>query len=159
MLEAKSVFEKCCVSQAWVQHMAVARPFSSEKELFNRSEFIWFQLEEKDWKEAFAGHPKIGDIESLRKKYAQSKTWSTQEQSGMDEANEKVIQELADLNEKYEKKFGYIFIVCATGKSAFEMLEILKKRIHHSPDDELKIAASEQNKITQIRLQKLLNEI
>jgi 2-oxo-4-hydroxy-4-carboxy-5-ureidoimidazoline decarboxylase len=106
--------------------------------------------------EAFKIHPRIGDIESLRKKFASTASWASDEQSGASEAAEDVLHELSEGNDHYEKKFGYIFIVCATGKSATEMLTLLKNRLHNNPEAEFAIACEEQKKITNLRLDKLL---
>jgi 2-oxo-4-hydroxy-4-carboxy-5-ureidoimidazoline decarboxylase len=153
--KATETFRKCCGSENWAKQMAHARPFSSETELQNRAEDSWKKLSTDDWMQAFDAHPKIGDIESLKKKYGATKGWSENEQSGVNGADEQVINDLAAYNQNYEQKFGYIFIVCATGKSAGEMLSILKDRIVNSPDRELTNAIEEQKKITRIRLEKL----
>lgn len=155
---AKSEFLRCCSSLAWAEKMVRARPFSHENELHQKAESIWFSLNEANWLEAFAGHSKIGDLSSLRKKYQNTKAWSEGEQSGVDGALEETLIELQKLNHLYEEKFGFIFIVFATGKSADEMLDILKARINNERNKELELAAIEQNKITLLRLQKLLQE-
>ena len=108
-----------------------------------------------DWREAFAHHPKIGDVESLRRKFASTSVWTAGEQSGVVGAEEAVLTALAEGNAAYEARFGYIFIVCATGKSAGEMLEILQTRLLSGPRTELRVAAEEQKKITRLRLEKL----
>jgi 2-oxo-4-hydroxy-4-carboxy-5-ureidoimidazoline decarboxylase len=105
--------------------------------------------------EAFEHHPKIGDINSLKEKYPNTKEWASDEQAGINVASEEVLHAVAKGNEDYEKKFGYIFIVCATGKSAGEMRQILESRLMNNPDEEIQIAAEEQNKITKLRLEKL----
>jgi 2-oxo-4-hydroxy-4-carboxy-5-ureidoimidazoline decarboxylase len=117
----------------------------------------WFQCSEQDWKEAFARHPEIGDVESLKKKFASTAEWASGEQSGVNTATQQTIETLAEGNRAYKKKFGYIFIVCATGKSGKEMLEILQSRMTNDPEDEIQVAADEQNKITKLRLEKLLD--
>ena len=99
---------------------------------------------------------RIGDVESLAKKYANTKTWAAGEQKGVESADRAVIEKLAEGNTAYEEKFGHIFIVCATGKSAAEMLAMLEARMKNDPKDEILIAAAEQNKITRLRLKKLL---
>jgi 2-oxo-4-hydroxy-4-carboxy-5-ureidoimidazoline decarboxylase len=132
------------------------RPFASSDDLKVTSDTIWISAEEKDWKEAFTHHPKIGDVSALQKKFA-TKEWAKEEQSGVGAASEDVLDELVKGNSEYEKKFGYIFIVCATGKSAQEMLDLLKKRLLNSAQEELKIAAREQNKITHLRIEKLFS--
>jgi 2-oxo-4-hydroxy-4-carboxy-5-ureidoimidazoline decarboxylase len=134
-------------------------PFDSEEELFQKAAEIWFyQCSEKDWLEAFTHHPRIGDIKSLEKKFATTKTWAGAEQAGVQKGTTEVIAELAKGNEEYEKKFGFIFIVCATGKSAEELLNLLKDRLGNRYEEEVKIAMGEQAKITGLRLQKLLTE-
>jgi 2-oxo-4-hydroxy-4-carboxy-5-ureidoimidazoline decarboxylase len=155
--QAKEEFMRCCGSARWAGKMAAGRPYMGEDELFHYSDKIWFDLGKEDWLEAFSHHPKIGDIESLSKKFADTKQWAEGEQSGVNAASREILQELADGNQAYEDKFGYIFIVCATGKTAGEMLEILKERLNNTPETEIKTAMKEQNKITHIRLEKLLN--
>ncbi len=151
----EEAFSSCCGSRSWAQAMIAGRPYASEDELIRQCEASWQKLSTADWLEAFAAHPKIGDIESLKKKYSSTKAWAEQEQSGVGGAAEELLKELSALNEAYERKFGYIFIVCATGKSAYEMLGILKRRIDNPPDEELKTAIEEQKKITRLRLEKL----
>lgn len=155
--DAKAEFTRCCGAENWVDKMVSSRPYKDEKDLLDSAEKIWLELSEQDWLEAFRHHPKIGDVNSLAKKYANTKQWAEGEQSGVNSATNDVIQKLADGNQAYENKFGYIFIVCATGKSAEEMLDILETRLHNSPGNEIKVAMYEQNKITKIRLEKLLN--
>jgi 2-oxo-4-hydroxy-4-carboxy-5-ureidoimidazoline decarboxylase len=125
-------------------------------ELLEDAEEIWFDSSPEDWKEAFAQHPKIGDLDSLKKKFASTAGWASGEQSGVGAASEQTLKALADGNRLYEEKFGYIFIVCATGRSAEEMLGMLQSRLQNKPEEEIKIAADEQNKITKLRLEKLL---
>lgn len=122
------------------------------------AEAIWWDLDESDWLQAFAAHPKIGDVESIRRKYAAQATWSLQEQTGVHGASEAVLQGLAAGNAAYEAKFGFIFLVCATGKSAAELLAILTARLPADRASELRVAASEQAKITALRLRKWLTE-
>ena len=156
---AKKEFLKCCTSEEWAKRMANSIPFEDMECLQEVAEDIWEKrLKEKDKLEAFAGHPKIGDVNSLKEKYANTAAMAGHEQSGVDSASDKTINELARLNKEYEEKFGYIFIVCATGKSADEMLNILKNRIANSAEKEIQIAAEEQKKITQIRLNKIFTE-
>ncbi len=153
--EASSTFERCCGSQKWIHTMTVSRPFHSPDDLFLRAESIWNNLEETDWKEAFAHHPKIGGMDLLRRKFLAVRTWAEDEQAGTGIASEAALRALAVENVKYERKFGYIFIVCATGKSADEMLLLLRERLRNHPDEELRISAGEQSKITRLRLEKL----
>ena len=147
----------CCGSSAWVYKMLPFFPADDLVELLEDAEEQWFKCSEEDWKEAFAHHPKIGDIDSVKKKFTGLAQWASGEQSGVSTASPKTIEALAEGNKKYEDKFGYIFIVCATGKSAEEMLEILGSRLSNDPKDEMEIAGDEQNKITKLRLEKLLD--
>lgn len=154
--KAESAFLSCCGSRRWAQKMAEARPFADFAGLLNQAEEIWQNLETGDWLEAFAAHPKIGAKKAVRQATAQSAEWSHAEQSGTRSATDSEQIELAKSNRLYEEKFGFIFIVCATGKSAGEMLETCRQRLDNNDDAEILIAAEEQNKITKIRLRKLL---
>ncbi|RAU18864.1 2-oxo-4-hydroxy-4-carboxy-5-ureidoimidazoline decarboxylase [Nitrincola tibetensis] len=156
-LAAANALRQCCVSEAWVVRMLGARPFEYEHELYATAEACWQGLDRADYLQAFEGHPKIGDVGSLRAKYANTKVLAAGEQAAVSDADEQTLRALAEGNTAYEARFGYIFIVCATGKSAEEMLSLLNARLSNSPDDELAIAAAEQNKITLIRLQKMLS--
>jgi len=147
---------KCCGSRKWAERMLAARPFASREAILSAADDIWQKLPPEDWIEAFRHHPKIGDLNSLRMKYAGNKEWSQGEQSGIEGASETVLQGLVEGNAAYENRFGHIFIVCATGKSAVEMLSLLKERLKNTPADEIKVAMGEQAKITRLRLEKLL---
>jgi 2-oxo-4-hydroxy-4-carboxy-5-ureidoimidazoline decarboxylase len=154
--ELRDAFFRCSGSNVWTESMLGAKPFQDHSTLFANSNSSWQTLTKSDWFEAFKIHPRIGDIESLRKKFASTAAWASNEQAGASHAPEKVLKELHEGNDDYEKRFGYIFIVCATGKSAAEMLKILKERLHNDPDTEFAIACEEQKKITDLRLDKLL---
>jgi 2-oxo-4-hydroxy-4-carboxy-5-ureidoimidazoline decarboxylase len=123
--------------------------------LFIQAEQIWSECDQSDWREAFSQHPKIGDMESLREKFASTADWASGEQSAVQSASPEVIAALAEGNRTYEEKFGYIFIVCATGKTAEEILVLLRSRLPNRPEVEIQIAAQEQLKITKLRLEKL----
>lgn len=155
--EAESELLKCCGSRRWAHRMVQARPFADWDELTKKAEQIWWALEPADWLAAFHSHPKIGEKKAAATTSEQSKQWSEAEQSGVSNAAAETLQGLAELNPQYEKKFGYIFIVCATGKSSEEMLRILRARLENCSDDELRIAAGEQARITQLRLKKLID--
>ena len=155
---ARAFFSRCCTSERWIGGMASARPFSSQEQLERKAEEVWAQSDRQDILQAFEGHPKIGDINSLKAKYASTSKMAGHEQSGTEGADDKVLQSLAEGNQTYEARFGYIFIVCATGKSAAQMLALLEARLNNAPNDELAIAAAEQQKITQIRLRKLISD-
>lgn len=147
-------FYQCCSSKNWAWKMAQSRPFETIESLLQLAQEIWKKLSTEDYLEAFEGHPRIGDMNSLKKKYS-TREWSAQEQSGVDACSDEILEELAKFNSLYEKRFGFIFIVCATGKSAQEMLDLLKSRIDNEKVDEISNAANEQAKITRIRLEKL----
>lgn len=153
----------CCGSARWARLMAEARPFASAEAMAVTSDAIWASLEREDWLEAFAAHPKIGDTRSeigdTRSGGAGRPSepgWSQQEQAGMAGAAETTRRRLAEANRDYDARFGYIFIVCATGKTADQMLEIVERRLRNGPDEELRAAAEEQRKITRLRLGKLV---
>jgi allantoinase len=152
----RAALAKCCSSERWLDRMIVERPFTGNNRLLLRDAAVfWWAMDREDWLEAFAAHPKIGDVESLRAKFAGTRDWAGGEQSGVAGASEGTLNRLAELNRDYEARFGYIFIVCATGKSADEMLAILESRLPNDPQTEVQIAATEQLKITQLRLRKL----
>jgi 2-oxo-4-hydroxy-4-carboxy-5-ureidoimidazoline decarboxylase len=153
---ASVAFSNCCTSLAWIDGMVAARPFISKAICHEAALSIWAGLSEQDFLQAFEGHPKIGDVTSLREKYAHTKKLASGEQSSVDDASEEVIQNLAQGNTAYEEKNGFIFIVCATGKSAAEMLELLNQRLPNEREVELKNSAAEQAKITAIRIDKLI---
>lgn len=154
----EELLEKCCGAKRWIAAVASAAPFESEASFFKTVYVSWFEkCESSDYLEAFQHHPKIGDINSLREKFAASKEWAGKEQSGVDSASEECLRALAKANDDYEKKFGFIFIVCATGKSADEMLRLVQERLTHEKDEEIAIARNEQFKITILRLRKAIN--
>lgn len=154
--EAEEQFLRCCGSRAWARTMTARRPYKSLAEVHGKAGEAWEELPVEDWMEAFTAHPRIGDVNSLRKKFANTKAWAAGEQSGMDAAAEEVIRSLAEGNRRYEEKFGFIFIVCATGKTAEEMSGLLQDRYANSKEAEIRNAAGEQLKITRIRLDKWL---
>lgn len=151
----RAELHRCCGSRSWVEMMLARRPFTDDAALSRAAEEIWFSLTKADWLEAFSHHPKIGDIENLREKFQNTLQWAKNEQSAVDRASEETIKKLAETNQAYENRFGYIFIVCASGKSAEKMLAILQNRLGNEPAEELQIAAREQSKITALRLRKL----
>jgi OHCU decarboxylase len=153
--ETRESFERCCGSRRWSEAMARSRPFESEAAVIATAERIWWGLSEADWLEAFAAHPRIGDVDAIRARFATAAAWASREQAGALAASEDVLRNLATGNRHYEERFGFIFIVCATGKTAEEMLELLKERLSNDPEAELKLAAGEQMKITRIRLERI----
>jgi OHCU decarboxylase len=153
--DAREVLTNCCAATAWVERMIALRPFADDDAVLDAAEDVAETLVMDDWLEAFAAHPLIGDVESLRKKYAATRQTAAGEQSGVAGASESTLQELAELNREYLRQFGFIFIVFATGKSADQMLANLRTRIGNCREEELRNAAEEQMKITELRLQKL----
>ena len=157
-VEAEGELLKCCGSTEWARQMVAQRPFSDVEQLMTTAEQIWWSLGEQDWLEAFSAHPKIGGRKAQRPQDAQARDWSEEEQAGARGIDEATQNELAEANRAYLEKFGYIFIVCATGKTAAEMLALLHARLPNEPEVELRNAAEEQCKITRLRLGKLLSQ-
>ncbi len=147
--------QQCCGSTAWVNKMLTIFPVEDFVELLDFAEEKWGECNMEDWKEAFEHHPKIGDTNSFKENFESTKQWAAQEQSGVEQNSANNLKELASANAAYQQKFGFIFIVCATGKSGDEMLHLLKTRINNNEEDEIKNAAAEQLKITKLRLEKL----
>ena len=161
--EAAREFLRCCGSDRWAKEMAAARPFASIEAVVAAADNIWSALAPDDWLQAFAAHPRIGESGgaggsggSGEPGTSSSSFWSRQEQAGMRDAGDAARARLAARNRDYEARFGYIFIVCATGRSAGEMLAALERRLAHDPDHELVVAAEEQRKIIHVRIAKLL---
>ena len=152
---ARSVLLNCCGSQSWADSMTQHRPFTDTKQLVDQHAATCARLTADDWKEAFAAHPKIGEEKDTISS-GQAQRWSQQEQSGASNASIQTKNALQRRNQEYYERFGYIFIVCASGKSAEEMLNILSERLQNDPAHELAVSAEEQKKITQFRLQKLI---
>lgn len=155
--EARAELRRCCGSTRWVEAMAARRPFSEAQALYAAADEVWAGLGPSDWSEAFTHHPRIGDKAALKARFASTRQWAAGEQSGVDAASEETLDALARGNQDYEARFGHIFIVCATGKGADEMLGALRARLAHDPETEQRVAAAEQAKITRLRLEKLLN--
>ncbi|MCY7290863.1 MAG: 2-oxo-4-hydroxy-4-carboxy-5-ureidoimidazoline decarboxylase [Ferruginibacter sp.] len=146
----------CCGSVKWQQQMMENISFKDVNELISTMQKIWYkECGEKDWLEAFTHHPKIGDVKSLTEKFAATKDLAGNEQKSVHNASVEIINNLANANSEYEEKFGFIFIVCATGKTAEEMLRLLNDRLQNNKREEINIAMGEQNKITFLRLKKL----
>ena len=155
--EARAALTRCCGASRWVEGMLRERPLGDA--LLDKAREVWATMERDDVLEAFTHHPRIGaDLAKLREKFAATEAWSAGEQSGAMSADEDTLRALRDGNLAYEARFGHIFIVCATGKSAAEMLSLLEARMDNDPDEELAVAAAEQMKITELRLHKLQDE-
>jgi OHCU decarboxylase len=169
---AIAALRRCCGSTRWATLMTAARPFVTLDAALERADAVWSSLAPDDWLEAFHGHPRIGENTRAEKAGtagrarkaggageagdARAAAWSDQEQAGVRLADNIVRDRLAEANRDYEARFGYIFIVCATGKSAEEMLAMLERRLTSDPDTERRTAAEEQRKITRLRLAKLV---
>jgi 2-oxo-4-hydroxy-4-carboxy-5-ureidoimidazoline decarboxylase len=154
--DASKALERCCGSTRWLSTMVALRPFPDAETLLSAASQVWNKLNNADWIAAFQHHPRIGDADALRKKFAATREWATAEQAGTAGAPEETLKALAEENKAYENKFGYTFVVSATGKSADEILAILRSRLPNELSHEIRIAAVEQEKITRLRLEKLL---
>lgn len=153
--DAVDAFLRCCGARRWAMRMTELRPFGSQAELLAAADAAWPELNRDDWLEAFRHHPRIGDLQSLEARFADTGAWAASEQSGVQEAPSAVLAALAEGNRAYEARFGYVFLVCATGLTAVNMLDLLRARLPNEPEDELPIAVEEQKKITRLRLRKL----
>jgi OHCU decarboxylase len=153
---AQAEFLKCCGSTRWAQAMTQNRPFDSFETVLATADETWWSLGTEDWLEAFRAHPKIGEQKAAAAQSEQARAWSAQEQSAVANAGAQAIAQLAERNREYEDRFGFIFIVCASGKSSEEMLSMLNSRMHNDRETELQVAAEEQRKITRLRMEKLL---
>ncbi len=154
--DSRAELLRCCGSSRWAEAMTARRPFHDPEALLASADALWWGLGESDWREAFGHHPKIGDAAALRARFASTRQWAAGEQAGVQSATEETLVALAQGNRAYEDRFGFIFIVCATGKTAEEMLARLRARLPNDPKDEVRVAAGEQARITRIRLEKLL---
>lgn len=153
---AREALTRCCGAQRWVEGMLARRPFSSTAQLLAASDAVTATLTRADHLEAFSHHPQIGaDMAELQRKFASTAGLSADEQAGARGVDLRTLEALRDQNRAYAQRFGYIFIVCATGKTAAEMLGLLEQRLGNDPDDELRIAAAEQAKIAKLRLEKI----
>ncbi len=153
--EALDALLACCGARRWAAAMVASRPIDSLEEMRARADGVWSTMEEADWMQAFACHPRIGE-RNAGIASGQSAAWSRQEQASANIAERSVLAELAHGNALYEERFGFTYIVCAAGKNAEEMLAILKRRLNRSREEELREAAEQQRQIMQIRLGKWL---
>lgn len=153
--DANTAFGQCCGASRWVERMVLDRPYESLGEVLGTSDTVWEECDIDDYEEAFSHQPRIGDMADLAARGG-TKAWATGELKGVMDADRAVVEQLAEANRTYQEKFGYHFIISATGKSAAEILSQMIARLKNEPKDELLIAAGEQNKITRLRLKKLL---
>lgn len=154
-LQAERRLLSCCGSRAWARGIAAGRPYYTFGELLATSDRVWSQLTPDDWREAFSRHPRIGDSATSARTTAEH--WSEREQARARGGSVTTLAELAALNAEYEDRFGYVFLICATGKTANEILERARERVNNDPATELHVAAEEQRLITHLRLRKLLD--
>jgi len=154
--EAAQEILPCCGSTSWARAVAKRRPINDAASLLVVADETWWGLGPSDWMEAFSKHPRIGERKAPPVALAQSAAWSAQEQRNVADAGKALQLALAEANQEYERRFARVFIVCATGKSASEILEILRRRLQNDDSTELREAAEEQRKITNIRLKKWL---
>ena len=166
--EARERLRACCGSTRWVERMLVRRPFGDQSSLLAAARDEWFGLGEDDWREAFAHHPRIGDRADLARRLADTRHISERVEPGVEGAGgrdkgargegnpgDDELSALAEANRVYEQRFGYIFIVCASGRTAAQMLALLRARLGNNPDVEIRVAAAEQAEITTLRLRGL----
>ena len=153
--QAESLLTDCCGSSRWTTSVSSRRPFANTEALRKTADTIWWNLDRADWLEAFSHHPQIGEEPAGGS--GSAREWAAGEQSGARSASEDLKTRMARANRAYFEKFGYIYIVCATGKSAEGMLAILNQRLQNDPPSELSIAAEQQRLIMRIRLDKLLD--
>jgi len=156
--EAEAALFRCCGCAGWARALAASRPFGTRDALLASARREWARASREDRLEAFSHHPRIGDRKSLQARFPATHKWSTDEQRGASDADERLLDDLEAANRAYEARFGHVFIVCATGKTAAEMLALLRARLANGASEELEIAAEEQMKITLLRLDKLLSE-
>lgn len=147
---AAEVLKPCCGSGRWAKGVTVRRPFPDLADLHRAADLVSQTLGREDWLEAFRSHPKIGETKNVS-------PWSEKEQEGMETADEDLRTRLARLNQEYQNRFGFIFIICATGKSGQEMLAQLEERMENGPEDEIRVASQEQTKIVHLRLNRLID--
>lgn len=156
--DATDALLKCCTSDAWAKKLVALRPFATIDGLKQSADTCWQGLAESDYLQAFDGHPKIGDVTSLKAKYANTHSLAKNEQSKVEQADDEVIKALADDNQRYFERFSFIFIVFASGKSAGQMLDLLRQRIDNDRATELVNAAEQQRLIFQLRLDGLIDQ-
>jgi len=156
---AAELFRACCGASRWVAGMVSRRPFFSRDAVLRAGDDEWDSTDEVDWLEAFSHHPRIGESATAAGGSLTARGWSASEQSSVASASDETRIGLARLNHEYESRFGFIYIVCATGRSAGDLLDFARKRMRNDREAELRVAAEEQRKITRLRLEKLLDPV
>lgn len=155
--DARAALLACCGSSAWAREVAALRPFWDVGQLLRIGRRVWRELGREDWLEAFRSHPRIGESKPAADTGDEARRWSEGEQSRARAASRQTLDALAEANREYEDRFGFIFIICATGRTAEEVLAALRERLSNDPEAELRVAAEEQWRITELRLKKFLN--
>ncbi len=151
----KELLQKCCGSSSWVNKMLTVFPVNDLLDIFEYADEKWSECKQEDWQEAFDHHPATANVNSMKEKFYATADWAQVEQTGANNASQEILDALAEGNKCYHEKFGFTFIVFATGKSASEMLVLLQERLKNNPEAEIEIAAAEQIRITKNRLEKL----
>ncbi len=154
--EAAELFASCCGASRWVSEMVARRPFGTRGAALTVADLVWQTMDEPAWREAFSHHPRIGEQTGAVPQTPRGAAWSAGEQAGMDSAGESLRSELAAVNREYEARFGYVYIVCAEGRAAEELLSFARRRLANDPHTELLTAMLEQERIMQLRLERLL---
>jgi OHCU decarboxylase len=154
--EAERELLQCCGARTWAREITAGRPYPDVEALLTVSDRVWWRLAPDDWLEAFAQHPRIGERVTTRVASNDGR-WSEAEQARAQQGAASVLGELASTNAQYEDRFGHVFLICATGKSAEEILANARSRLQNSPERELRVAAEEQRRITHLRVRKLLH--
>lgn len=155
--EARAALLACCGSERWAREVEALRPFWDVGQLLRIGRRVWSELGREDWLEAFRAHPRIGESKPAADIGDEARRWSEGEQARARQAPQQTLDALAQGNREYEERFGFIYIVCATGRTADEMLSLLRARLANDPETELRVAAEEQWRITELRLKKFLN--
>jgi 2-oxo-4-hydroxy-4-carboxy-5-ureidoimidazoline decarboxylase len=155
--EAAALFSACCGSKRWTSAMIARRPFGTLESVLHAADEEWQRLAPSDWREAFAHHPRIGEVRAASRVAATAQGWSAGEQARAASADEQVKESLAGAQREYEARFGHIFLICATGKTAEQILAAVHARMGNDPDTELRVAAEEQRRITRLRLMKAVS--
>jgi 2-oxo-4-hydroxy-4-carboxy-5-ureidoimidazoline decarboxylase len=156
--EARVRLRSCCAADAWVEHMMAGRPYRSEAALLATSDRATAELDADGLAQALAGHPRIGDTTPAHGGDGRSAAWSKGEQAGVAAAGADLLGELAGANAAYEQRFGHVYLVCASGRSAAELLAVCQARLDNDPDTERGVVLGELAKINRLRLSKLLGE-
>jgi allantoicase len=154
--EVRAALADFCAAPAWIERMAASRPFAAPAAVLTAADAAADALEPDGWREAFRHHPRIGERSAERQQSYAAQAMSAQEQSAAHDASFDDLSALAEGNRAYQDRFGYVFIVCATGKTAPEMLAMLRDRLTNDPDSELRVAMGEQRRIMRLRLERLL---